>query len=109
MRDCDTLLIVGSNFPYTQFLPDFGQARAIQIDIDGTSIGMRYPTEVNIVADASAALDALIPRLDHKQDRSWREQVESNVARWWETIERQAMVSADPINPMRVAWELSSQ
>jgi pyruvate dehydrogenase (quinone) len=109
MRDCDTLLIVGSNFPYSQFLPDFGQARAIQIDIDGTAIGMRYPTEVNIVADASAALDELIPRLIRKQDRSWRETIESNVARWWETIERQAMVSAKPINPMRVAWELSAQ
>jgi pyruvate dehydrogenase (quinone) len=109
MRDCDTLLIVGSNFPYSQFLPDFGQARAIQIDIDGTAIGMRYPTEVNIVADASAALDELIPRLIRKRDRSWRETIESNVARWWETIERQAMVSAKPINPMRVAWELSAQ
>ncbi|HEX3545166.1 MAG TPA: thiamine pyrophosphate-requiring protein [Mycobacterium sp.] len=109
MRDCDTLLIVGSNFPYTQFLPDFGQARAIQIDIDGTAIGMRYPCEVTIVADASAALDDLIPRLQRKSDRSWQEQVERNVARWWETMERQAMVSAKPVNPMRVAWELSAQ
>jgi pyruvate dehydrogenase (quinone) len=109
MRDCDTLLIVASNFPYTQFLPDFGQARAIQIDIDGTAIGMRYPCEVTIVADASAALDDLIPRLQRKSDRSWQEQVERNVARWWETMERQAMVSAKPVNPMRVAWELSAQ
>ena len=57
MRDCDTLLIVGSNFPYSQFLPDYGQARAVQIDIDGSLIGMRYPTEANIVADASATLN----------------------------------------------------
>ncbi|MFZ0832700.1 MAG: thiamine pyrophosphate-requiring protein [Mycobacterium sp.] len=109
MRDCDTLLIVGSNFPYTQFLPEFGQARAVQIDSDGSMIGMRYPTEVNIVADASAALDELIPLLQRKGDRSWRETVEKNVARWWETIERQAMLSAKPVNPMRIAWELSSR
>ncbi len=73
MRDCDTLLIVGSNFPYSQFLPDYGTARAVQIDIDGSLIGMRYPTEVNIVADAAAALEALIPLLERKSDRSWRE------------------------------------
>ncbi|HZA12588.1 thiamine pyrophosphate-requiring protein [Mycobacterium sp.] len=108
MRDCDTLLIVGSNFPYSQFLPEYGKARAIQVDVDGTSIGMRYPTEVNIVADASAALDELIPRLERKQDQSWRERVEKSVVRWWETVERQAMLSANPINPMRITWELSS-
>jgi pyruvate dehydrogenase (quinone) len=109
MRDCDTLLIVGSNFPYSQFLPDFGKARAVQIDIDGSLIGMRYPTEVNIVADASATLKSLIPLLERKSDRSWRDTVEKNVARWWETIERQSMLSAKPVNPMRIAWELSKQ
>ncbi|MBV9641292.1 MAG: thiamine pyrophosphate-requiring protein [Mycobacteriaceae bacterium] len=109
MRDCDTLLIVGSNFPYSQFLPDYGQARGIQIDIDGAMIGMRYPTEVNIVADASATLSELIPLIERKSDRSWREEIEKNVARWWETIERQAMLSARSVNPMRVAWELSSR
>ncbi len=109
MRDCDTLLIVGSNFPYSQFLPEFGQARAVQIDIDGALIGMRYPTEVNIVADAAAALHAMLPRLQPKPDRSWRETVERNVAAWWQTVERQAMVDADPVNPMRIVWELSQR
>jgi pyruvate dehydrogenase (quinone) len=109
MRDCDTLLIVGSNFPYSEFLPEFGQARAVQIDIDGAGIGMRYPTEVNIVADAKTALAQLLPLLSSKQDRSWRETVERNVERWWQTVERQAMLSADPVNPMRVVWELSSR
>jgi pyruvate dehydrogenase (quinone) len=109
MRDCDTLLIVGSNFPYSQFLPDYGHARAVQIDIDGSLIGMRYPTEVNIVADASATLESLMPLLDRKADRSWRETIEKNVARWWETIERQSMLSAKPVNPMRIAWELSQR
>ncbi|HEX2283753.1 MAG TPA: thiamine pyrophosphate-requiring protein, partial [Mycobacterium sp.] len=109
MRDCDTLLIVGSNFPYSQFLPEFGTARAVQIDIDGANIGMRYPTEVNIVADAKTALSELLPLLTAKTDRSWREHVEDNVARWWDVVERQAMLSADPVNPMRVVWELSSR
>ncbi len=109
MRDCDTLLIVGSNFPYTQFLPELGQARAVQIDIDGKFIGMRYPTELNIVADAQATLAALLPLLQRKEDRSWRESVESNVERWWTTMEREAMVEADPVNPMRLFHELSTR
>ena len=109
MRDCDTLLIVGSNFPYSQFLPKYGAARAVQIDIDGSAIGMRYPTERNIVADAAPALDALIPLLQDKPDRSWRTTVENNVSDWWETIERQSMLSAKPANPMRIVWELSQR
>ncbi|WP_431950472.1 thiamine pyrophosphate-requiring protein [Nocardia lijiangensis] len=109
MRDCDTLLIVGSNFPYSQFLPEFGQARAVQIDIDGTMIGMRYPTEVNLVGDAKSTLAELIPLIRRKTDRSWREAVEKNVVRWWETLERQSMVDARPLNPMRVVWELSER
>jgi len=109
MRDCDTLLIVGSNFPYSQFLPKYGQARAVQIDIDGTAIGMRYPTELNIVADAATALDNLIPLLARNDDRSWQETIEKNVARWWETMQRQANLSAKPSNPMRIAWELSER
>ncbi|AYF79228.1 thiamine pyrophosphate-requiring protein [Nocardia yunnanensis] len=107
MRDCDTLLIVGSNFPYSQFMPEFGQARAVQIDIDGAMIGMRYPTEVNLVGDAKATLAELIPLLKPKQDRNWALDIQRNVARWWQTIERQAMLDAKPLNPMRVVWELS--
>jgi pyruvate dehydrogenase (quinone) len=109
MRDCDTLLIVGSNFPYSQFLPEYGQARAVQIDIDGALIGMRYPTELNIVADARAALQALLPHLIGPTDRAWRETVEENVAAWWRTVERQCLVDADPVNPMRIVWELSQR
>ncbi|WIX98058.1 thiamine pyrophosphate-requiring protein [Amycolatopsis mongoliensis] len=107
MRDCDTLLIVGSNFPYSQFLPDFGQARAVQIDLDGRLIGMRYPTEVNLVGDAAATLRALLPKLTGKPDRSWRETIEKNVASWWDTVEREAAVDADPVNPMAIVSELS--
>jgi len=109
MMGCDTLLTVGSSFPYTQFLPKFDQCRAVQIDVDGRLIGMRYPYEVNLIADAKTALRALIPHLRRKEDRSWREGIEKNVARWWETMDKEAMVSADPINPMRLFSELSPQ
>jgi pyruvate dehydrogenase (quinone) len=107
MRDCDTLLIVGSNFPYTQFMPEFGQARAVQIDIDGSLIGMRYPTEVNLVGEAKGTLHSLLPLVQHKSDRSWRETIEKNVSDWWETMEQQAMLDAKPVNPIRVVHELS--
>jgi pyruvate dehydrogenase (quinone) len=109
MTDCDTLLTVGSSFPYTQFLPAFDQARAVQIDIDGKYIGMRYPYEVNLVGDAAATLRALIPHLDRKDDRAWRETIEANVKRWWEVMDAEAMVEADPVNPMRLFHELSSR
>ncbi|WP_116101971.1 thiamine pyrophosphate-requiring protein [Amycolatopsis thermalba] len=109
MRDCDTLLIVGSNFPYSQFLPEFGKARAIQIDIDGSMIGMRYPTEVNLVGEAKGTLRALLPMVRRKEERAWRQKIEQNVTSWWETVEQQAMVDADPVNPMRVVHELSQR
>jgi pyruvate dehydrogenase (quinone) len=109
MNDCDTLLTVGSSFPYTQFMPPLDQARAVQIDIDPSLIGMRYPYDVNLVGDAAATLQALIPLLDKKDDRSWRDTIESNVASWWETMRAEAEVDADPINPMRIFSELSSR
>ena len=109
MRDCDTLLTIGSSFPYTQFLPELGQARGVQIDLDGRFIGMRYPNEVNLVADARTALAALLPHLEYKQDRSWREKIESDVARWWETMDMEANVPADPVNPLRLFSTLSSR
>jgi pyruvate dehydrogenase (quinone) len=107
MKDCDTLLTVGSSFPYSQFLPGYDQARAVQIDIDGKYIGMRYPYEVNLIGDAAATLRALIPRLQRKDDRAWREGIEASVARWWDTMTAEAMVDADPVNPMRLFHELS--
>jgi pyruvate dehydrogenase (quinone) len=109
MMNCDTLLTVGSSFPYTQFLPAFDQARAVQIDIDAKNIGMRYPYEVNLVGDAAATLRALIPHLHRNEDRAWREDIEAKVARWWQVMEAEAMVEADPVNPMRLFHELSSR
>ncbi|MBW4721101.1 thiamine pyrophosphate-requiring protein [Saccharothrix obliqua] len=109
MRDCDTLLIVGSSFPYSQFLPEFDSARAVQVDADGGFIGMRYPTEVNLVGDAAATLRALLPSLRRKENRGWRDTVRDNVVEWRETLRAQAGVPADPVNPMRVALELSDR
>ncbi|MEV6739547.1 thiamine pyrophosphate-requiring protein [Streptomyces sp. NPDC051104] len=106
MRDCDTLLTIGSSFPYTQFLPEFGKARAVQIDIDPHMIGMRYPYEVNLVGDARATLQRLIPLLDKDRGREWFETVCANVARWHEVMQKRAELSADPINPEYVARAL---
>ncbi|HEX2587532.1 MAG TPA: thiamine pyrophosphate-requiring protein [Gaiellales bacterium] len=109
MMDCDTLLMVGSSFPYSEFLPKEGQARGVQIDIDGRMLGIRYPMELNLVGDSAATLRALLPFLERKTDRSWREQIEKDVADWWGVLERRAMQDAHPINPQRVFWELSSR
>lgn len=107
MMDCDTLLMVGSSFPYSEFLPKEGQARGIQIDINGKMLGLRYPMELNLQGDSKESLKALLPLLKRKEDRSWREGIEKNIEEWWKVIEARAMNSADPINPERVFWELS--
>jgi pyruvate dehydrogenase (quinone) len=109
MTDCDTLLMVGSSFPYSEFLPKKGQARAVQIDIDGKMIGIRYPMEVNLVGDSMETLRALTPLLTRKDDRSWREMIEANVKDWWKVLEARAHESANPINPRLVFWELSKR
>jgi pyruvate dehydrogenase (quinone) len=107
MTECDTLLMVGSSFPYSEFLPEEGQARAVQIDIDSRMLSIRYPMEVNLVGDSAQTLRLLIPLLTQKTDRSWREGIERRVADWWKTIENRAMNAAKPVNPQRVFWELS--
>jgi pyruvate dehydrogenase (quinone) len=107
MRECDTLLMVGTSFPYSEFLPKEGQARGVQIDLDARMLGLRYPCEVNLHGDALLTLRELLPMLDYKRDRSWRARIEENVADWWKVLEARAMNDADPINPQRVFWELS--
>ena len=107
MMDCDTLLMVGSNFPYSEFLPREGQARGVQIDIDARMLSIRYPMEVNLVGDSATTLRLLRPLLKRKQDRSWRERIEKEMTDWWKTLEDRAMEEAHPINPQRVFWELS--
>jgi pyruvate dehydrogenase (quinone) len=107
MMGCDTLLMVGSSFPYSEFLPPEGQARGVQIDIDGKMLGIRYPMEVHLQGDSAETLRALVPMLERKRDRSWREQLEDSVSEWWQVVEERALMAADPINPERVLWELS--
>jgi pyruvate dehydrogenase (quinone) len=107
MKNCDTFLMVGSSFPYSEFLPKPGAARGVQIDIDGARLSLRYPMEVNIVGDSSLALQALLPHLQQKQKSSWRSDIEQGVQEWWQTLEKRAMDSAEPLNPQRVFWELS--
>jgi pyruvate dehydrogenase (quinone) len=107
MSECDTLLMVGSSFPYSEFLPKEGQARGVQIDIDGRLLSIRYPMEVNLMGDSAETLRALLPLLKRKEDRSWRQMLEKEIEDWWKVLEARAMNSANPINPQRVFWELS--
>lgn len=109
MQHCDTLLMVGTDFPYSEFLPEEGQARGVQIDISGRKLGTRYPTEVNLQGDSKATLEELLPLIQKKDDRSWREKLEKEIETWWEVLEERAGKSADPINPQKVFWELSKQ
>ena len=107
MKGCDTLLMVGSSFPYSEFLPKPGAARGVQIDIDGSRLSLRYPMEINMVGDSATTLRALLPMLQQKTDTSWTREIESGLKSWWKTLEARAMDSADPLNPQRVFWELS--
>jgi pyruvate dehydrogenase (quinone) len=108
MMGCDTLLMVGTSFPYAEWLPEEGSCRAVQIDIDGRLLGMRYaPTEANLVGDSKDTLQALIPLLERKQDRSWREQLEAEIERWWRLMDERAHLDAQPLNPQLVFAELS--
>src|SRR5690606_33739434 len=91
MENCDTLLMIGSTFPYSEYLPEPGKARGVQIDIDGKMLSIRYPMEVNLLGDSKDTLQALIPLLQYKSDRIWRAEVEKNVADWWQTVEDRAM------------------
>ena len=108
MMGCDTLLMIGTSFPYAEWLPEEGSCRAVQIDIDGRLLGMRYsPTEANLVGDAKDTLQALIPLLGRKEDRSWRERLEQEIERWWKLMDERAHLDAEPINPQLVFAELS--
>ena len=107
MDDCDTLLMIGTGFPWSEFLPKTGQARAVQIDIDPTMLGIRYPTEVNLHGDSAETLRALLPLLHQKADTDWRDGIAKAMGDWWKLMEDRAMEKANPVNPQRVTWELS--
>jgi pyruvate dehydrogenase (quinone) len=108
MRDCDTLLMIGSGFPYAEFLPEEGQVKAVQIDIKPGMLSLRYPMDVNLVGDAKETMEALLPLLEQK-DGNWRSTVETNVSAWWKLLDKRAHAEANPVNPQLVAWELSSR
>jgi pyruvate dehydrogenase (quinone) len=107
MKGCDTFLMVGSAFPYSEFLPKPGEARGVQIDIDPARLSLRYPMEVNLVGDSAATLGALLPLLKRNADRAWRDKIADNLKDWWKLLEARAMDEADPVNPQRLFWELS--
>jgi pyruvate dehydrogenase (quinone) len=109
MQDCDTLLVVGSSFPYGEFYPPAGKVKGIQIDIDGRLLSLRFPMDVNLKGDSKQTLQALIPLIDRKTDRAWRDTIVENVKDWWKVTESRAMVDGNNglLNPERVFWELS--
>jgi len=107
MNECDTLLMVGSSFPYSEFLPEPGTARGVQVDLDGRMLNIRYPMELGLVGDAKATLEELLPLLEPRTSNGWRTQIEEEVAEWWRLIEDRAMQDADPINPQRLFWQLN--
>jgi len=107
MNECDTLLMIGSGFPYAEFLPKEGQARAVQIDIAPSMLSLRYPMEVNLVGDTAQTLNALLPMLETHGDGAWRADIAAWMSSWWKTLEERALQPAHPVNPQRVAWELS--
>jgi pyruvate dehydrogenase (quinone) len=109
MKNCDTLFFVGTSFPYAEWLPPEGQARGVEIDIDGRMIGIRYPMDAHLIGDSKETLRELIPRLKRKEDRSWREKLELEIIKWWGIMDERAAMEADPMNPQRVAAELSSR
>ncbi|WP_413790743.1 MULTISPECIES: thiamine pyrophosphate-requiring protein [unclassified Pseudomonas] len=107
MAGCDTLLMIGSGFPYAEFLPPEGQARGVQIDIQADMLSLRYPMEVSLHGDSVDTLRALLPLIEEKTDRAWRKKIEHWRERWERTLEKRALVAAKPINPQRVTFELS--
>jgi pyruvate dehydrogenase (quinone) len=107
MDGCDTLLLIGTGFPWSEFLPKNGQARAVQIDVDPAMLSLRYPCEVNLQGDAAATLELLLPLLKAKSDGGWREEIEQGLKTWWKTLDARAMTKAHPVNPQRVVWEMS--
>jgi pyruvate dehydrogenase (quinone) len=110
MTECDTLLMIGSGFPYSEFLPKEGAARGVQIDIKADMLSLRYPMEVNLVGDSVETLRALLPLLEHKQDRAWRRTIEGWTEDWWRTLERRAHEAGNnAVNPQRTVWELSKR
>ncbi|MEA2920661.1 MAG: hypothetical protein QOF07_624 [Bradyrhizobium sp.] len=107
MQQCDTLLMIGTGFPWAEFLPKDGQVKAVQIDIDAAMLSLRYPADVNLHGDAAETLKQLMPLLVARKDRAWRDTIAADLDAWWKKLEARAMTSAQPVNPQRVVWEMS--
>ena len=109
MNECDTLLMVGTSYPYSEFLPKEGQARGVQIDIDARNVGLRFPTEVNLIGDSRDTLAALLPLLDQRPDGAWRAKIAKNLKDWQSDEEARCHVEGEQINPQLVFWELNER
>jgi pyruvate dehydrogenase (quinone) len=109
MQGCDTLLMVGSSFPYSEFLPMEGAARGVQIDIDPRMLSLRFPMEASLVGDAAPTLRALLPRLKTRSRDGWRDKIEKAAADWWSDEEKRAHLEAKPLNPELFFWQLSDR
>jgi len=109
LEECDTLLMVGTSFPYIEFLPKPGAARGVQIDLDPARIGLRYPVEVGLVGDSSQALRALLTHLKRNEDRSFLGRAQTETKEWWKLMEEQGSRQERPMKPQVVAWELGKR
>jgi pyruvate dehydrogenase (quinone) len=109
LESCDTLLMVGTSFPYIEFLPKPGQARAVQIDLDPARIGLRYPVEAGLVGDSRRTLQALLPLLSRNDDRHFLEQAQAGMHEWWQLMEERGTRTDTPMKPQVVAWELGKR
>jgi pyruvate dehydrogenase (quinone) len=109
MTGCDTLLMIGTSFPYSEWLPKPGQAKCVEINIDGSLIGVRYPNDVTLVGDSRDTLRALLPMLTRKEDRSWQDKVRADRETWERILDDRAHMDGDPVNPELVFWELDKR
>ncbi|HJS74125.1 MAG TPA: thiamine pyrophosphate-dependent enzyme, partial [Vicinamibacteria bacterium] len=109
LESCDTLLMVGTSFPYIEFLPKPGAARAVQIELNPARVGLRYPVEVGLVGDSRRTLSMLLPLLARKEDRGFLEQAQSGMREWWELMEERGTRPDKPMKPQVVAWELGKR
>src|ERR1700758_1824396 len=109
LEECDTLLIAGSSFPYIEFYPKPGKARCVQIDIDPSRIGLRYPVEAGIVADCAKALSALLPKLRKNTDRDFLDSARKEMKKWNDLMRERSMRQDKPMKPQVVAWELGKR
>jgi pyruvate dehydrogenase (quinone) len=109
LEQCDTLLIVGTSFPYVEFYPKPGQARAVQIELDPTRLGLRYPVEVGLIGDSKRTLSELSPLLKRNDDRRFLEHAQRDMQKWWQLIEERGTRPDVPMKPQVVAWELGKR